>query len=175
MKRVFVLLALAFLAGPLGAAATADQTACDLTGTWYGGPNGANWLYTMVIIPTAINRYSVSFQQSLDFKPLGYDACNPWTGEIYRHHGKFTVRVMSSCALPRPAGQQGSPQFEVDALESQLRFSGGCDTLEHLLYSMGAYVPFSIDKVPFVTPFDVDYLGGETGHEIYYRLHSDPR
>ncbi|MGE5234058.1 MAG: hypothetical protein ACM3OB_08095 [Acidobacteriota bacterium] len=178
MKRVFVLLALSFLAGPFGAGAAADQSACDLTGTWYGGPNGVNWMYTMVITPVALNRYSVTFFQSIDPKPFGYDSCNPYTGEIYRHHGKFTVRVMSSCALPRAPGEdptQSSPQFEVDALESSLRFSGGCDTLVHTLYHFGGYAPFSLDKVPFVTPYDVDFLGGETGHETYHRLHTDPR
>ncbi len=165
MKRVvfLLLLALTLLAG------SASAAPCDPTGTWYGG---SDWKYMATITPNTDGSYTLVFQAGYDTKAFGYTAWTTFSGTMVRRgRASFELRGIAMFVLPPSSDPNTPPSVEMDVLHSTLRLTDGCDTIHHTIDVFGGFVPWTEDKVPFVTPLDVSYVpAGGAILETYHRI-----
>ncbi len=145
---------------------------CDPAGTWYGGSD-MTMPYHLSIIPSGIGRYSVRFQQAIDYAALGINGVTDWTGEMAMIFGqKFNLHITAFYVLA-PASPSGSATLEMDAVRSTMEFANNCNVLRHTINAYIGYVPWTEEKVPFITSPDVnvlDLIGVTTFTETYYRV-----
>jgi hypothetical protein len=144
-------------------AVSATAKGCDISGTWIGGSDLAT-PYQMVILPISGERYSWRAQQSYPYWGNGFLAVTDWTGEITKGtNQKYAVQGIAFYLLP-----DGSQ--DMDCVVSVMQFSEDCNTLKNVITTYIGYVPWTGDKVPFVTAPDFNYLdmGGVTSFEAQY-------
>jgi hypothetical protein len=147
---------------------------CDLTGTWYGGSNMAV-PYQFTAEPIDGTRYTVRFQQAFPLAAVGILGWTDWTGEIIKAKGpghRYDVYAVSLYFLS-PDYFDPSLSPDMDVIHSIIEFSPDCNTIRHTIDTYYGYMPWTEDKVPFVTEPDDNYLkdlGIETLVERYHRM-----
>lgn len=156
------------------------QKTCDLTGTWYGGSN-PYIAWQLHISRTADGGYSASFQQALKWADFGVYSTTGFAGRIEKSGRQFKASAMGMYRLTEEAADSlgvdpGLP--EVDVVSGRAEFLT-CDTLKFTWNVYYVYYNFDAvagDKIPFVTPPDIDIiaLAGGPLEETYHRL-SPPR
>jgi len=167
VKKVVFLLVL-LLGLPLLARASAAAP-CDPTGTWYGG---SAWKYMATITPNNDGTYTLLFQAAYDNSAFGYTAWTGMSAELVRRSDRaFELRGIVMNVLPPSSDPNTPPTVEMDVLHSFMRLKDGCETIVHTIDMYGGFMPFTDDKVPFVTPLDVSYLPpGGVMLETYHRM-----
>ena len=149
---------------------------CDLAGTWYGGSD-PHWPYQLSISPSAGGGYTTVALQTQDWLALGYTDATAWTGSIKKSGRNYMTYVMSMYHLTAEmaASVGADPTLpEVDVAIGRVDFAA-CNTLTITWTVYYIYFNFNTpagDKIPFVTPPDIDYLGGSKIFETYHRLPS---
>lgn len=146
---------------------------CDPSGTWYGGSDMTT-PYKLVISPIGIFRYSVNFQLALDYNSAGILDWTDWTGEMTLGRGqKYDLYAVAYFVLgPEQAGQMGG-SLDMDAVHSTIEFTNNCSMIQQTIDTYVGYIPWTADKVPFVTNPDWNYLemmGMQTLVEKYHRM-----
>jgi hypothetical protein len=138
---------------------------CDISGTWYGGSD-PNYQYLASFAPLGAGRYSFSAQNGYDVRPIfpGYVAATAWVGEAVKMGRNTFDTYLMSYWIPG-----GTSLPEVDIAHSRVEFID-CNTFTSTIDVFGAYLSFTPDKTPFVTPVDLDFLVGGTIVETYHRM-----
>ncbi len=154
-------------------------TGCDISGTWYGG-NDPAFQYLWTISPMAGGRYSSVVQPGFDNHPFGYITWSTWSGELI----KINARTYDQQAMSYWVWDLQKPELlppgvnptlpEVDIVRSRVKLLD-CNTLTNTIDVYAGYYNFTPEKIPFVTPADVDYLrvlypGITTLVETYHRM-----
>ncbi len=168
--------------GNKGGDSKGGDSSCDLTGTWYGGSN-PQYPYLVSMTPTGPGRYFSSFQNGYDVHPVPpgyYVAATAWVGETIKKGSKtFDSYIMAywlwDSATAAAAGLDPSLP-EVDIVHSRIKFID-CNTFTSTIDVFSAYLSFTPDKTPFVTPPDFSYLPPEgliveTYHRMPTTLHN---
>jgi hypothetical protein len=146
---------------------------CDISGVWYGGSD-PQYPYVVTITPIAAGRYQFVAQLGADIRPLGYLSSTNWLGEVGKASAqKYDIYAMSYWVWdPDAAAENGiDPSLpELDIVRSHVRFLD-CNTFVNTIDVYGAYYAFNPDVTrPFVSPLDVDFMGGATLDETYRRM-----
>jgi hypothetical protein len=133
--------------------------------------------YKMTIEPIEGDRYSVRFQQAIDFGAFGILGWTDWTGVITKVRDtrcKYDVLIAAFYVLSPDAAAQLGGSLDMDVVHSTIEFGPNCNTIQHTIDMYGGYIPWTADKVPFVTKLDYDYLAlylnGNPLQETYYRM-----
>ena len=168
MKRALIFCACLALLGPAIPAfaqgvtpSAVDARGCDPTGTWFGGDQAHP--YQMTIVPVGGGRYFWKAQQVLNPAAFGLEAANEWTGEMVKGPGQQYIMYGIAFYLP----------LEMDAVRSRVEFAEDCNTIKNTIDTFVAYVPWTPEKIPFVTPPDANILeliGATTLEEQYKRM-----
>ncbi len=150
-----------------------QANACSPVGTWFGGSDMTH-PYQMTIVPTGGDRYSLRFQQALDYRSLGILGVTDWTGEMIKGPGrKYEVQLVVFYWQSPEASLNGEP-LDMEAARSTIEFGDNCNVIQHTITTFISYLPWTEEKVPFVTPPDYDYiqmfLGGQPLVEKYHRM-----
>ena len=146
--------------------------ACELAGTWYGGSDMTT-PYQFTAVPIGEGRYSLRFQQAVDYLSLGIRWVTDWTGEATRVRDGYRVSAMSFAVDGPEAAAQLGGSLEMDAVLSTFTFSDDCNTITNTIDTFIAYIPWTEEKVPFVTDPDYNWLeiiGIDTLVEQYHRF-----
>jgi hypothetical protein len=183
MNRAMLLIVFcALLVIPSLAQNPQNQTNCSLTGTWLGGsdPTGIP-SYQATITPEADGRYMVLYQAMYD--PGTH--FTSWTGELRKGEGKTYSEYAAATYIIsqdmadfyQTIGIQVDPgSFEVDGVYTQKRMLD-CNTFQSTITWFGWYIPITAEKIPFVTPPEVEFIhdanGGQPIVEIYHRVGPD--
>jgi hypothetical protein len=147
----------------------ASPLRCDPAGIWYGG---SDWKYLATISPEGPDgSYLVSFQTAFETTVrFGVPKLTTFEGRMVRRGNRtFEQRSVSMNELPSD-DPSAAPPVELDVVHGILTFKEGCDIFENVIDVYGGYVPITDAKVPFVTPVDVDALGGGVVRETYRRV-----
>lgn len=180
LKRLVVIAAVVIVGlsavsaqSPLATNNSGHDRACELAGTWYGGSD-MNTPYQFTAIPMGIERYSLRFQQALDYPSLGILGVTDWTGEAVRVRGwKYRVHAVAFYVNGPDNAQLLGGSLEMDGVISTMEFSDDCNTITNTIDTYIGYIPWTEDKVPFVTDPEYNWLeviGIETLVETYHRM-----
>ncbi len=168
MRQITLLAILALLL----AAATpcfGQPNACGPVGTWYGGSDMTH-PYQMTITPIDPNSYSVRGQEIYDYASIGILGTTDWTGVLTR--GPDRKYSMQMVAFFWNSDSSINP--EMDAVHCTVEFTDDGNTIRNTITTYIAYLPWTENKVPFVTPPDLDilatYLEGQPIVETYHRM-----
>ena len=167
MHNRFALLAVLVFAAVALAVPCAAQgigAGCDISGTWYGGSD-PQYQYLWSLTPVGAGRYFSSIQNGYDVRPFGMAAATTWVGEAIKSGDKTFDASLMAYWIPNVPGALP----EVDIVHSRVKFID-CDTFTATIDVFGAYFSFTPDRTPFVTPVDLDFLGGGTIVETYHRM-----
>ncbi len=170
---VFVATAIACFGQSPGQFSATSQNArwCDPSGTWYGGSD-MTLPYHLTIEPIGMGRYAVRFQQAVDYPALKVLGWTDWTGEMTIGRGQKYVLHAVAFFVPSPELNMGGTP-EMDAIRSIIEFSDNCSTIQHTIDAFIGYVPWTEEKVPFVTNPEWNFLelfGITTLQERYHRM-----
>ncbi|HTT62036.1 MAG TPA: hypothetical protein VMG35_09360 [Bryobacteraceae bacterium] len=162
-----------FGVNPQSNSSTQSLRWCDPTGTWYGGSDMTT-PYHMTIAPVGIAHYSFRTQLAIDYNSLGILEWTDWSGEMTLGRGqKYDLYGVAFFVLSPDLAAAMGGSLDMDAFHSTMEFSGNCNTLLHTITTYIGYIPWTADKVPFVTNPDYNYLemiGVQSIIETYYRM-----
>ncbi len=173
-----ITLAAALLLGVSAAVAepTRAQGPCDFTGVWYGGSN-PYIAWQLDVGRTADGQYSVSFHQALKWADFGAYSTTGFAGRIGKLGHHYQAYGMGMYRLTEEAADSlgvdpGLPEMDVVSGRVELL---ACDTLKFTWNVYYVYYNFDAvagDKIPFVTPPDLDIIAliGGPLEETYHRL-----
>jgi hypothetical protein len=146
---------------------------CDPSGTWYGGSD-MTMPYKLVIAPIGIFRYSVTFQWAVNYPDYGVLEATDWTGEMSLVRGqKYDLYAVAFFVLSPDVAPTMGGSLDMDAIHSTIEFTNNCSMIQHTIDTFIGYIPWTEDKLPFVTNPDWNYLeliGVQTLVETYHRM-----
>ncbi len=152
-----------------------QANACSPVGTWFGGSDMTH-PYQLSVAPIGGNRYSVRFQQGVDYPSFGILGWTEWSGEMTKRPGQKYELAAAAIFVVAPEAQLAANP-DMDVIHSTIEFSPNCNTIRHTIDTFGGYIPWTEEKVPFVTPLDFDYialfLNGQPLVEEYHRMPTD--
>ncbi len=159
----------------MGSPCFGQANACSPIGTWIGGSDPAT-PYHMTITPIGGDRYAIRAQQPLDYPGLGILGVTDWTGELFKVSGKKyeTNMVAFYWLSPEVQADLGvDGPLDMDAVHSTIEFNENCDKIKNTITTFIGYIPWTEEKVPFVTLPDYNYLedwGVSSLDETYQRV-----
>ncbi|MHB8799863.1 MAG: hypothetical protein ACYDBY_15500 [Thermoanaerobaculia bacterium] len=184
MKVTSVLCAIALLACPALAETGRSASACDLTGTWYGGSDVAT-PYLAAFTPADAgpyspfgpDRYTVTFQLAANLSSLGLASWTSWFGEAVRTGPRrfevFTIMyIVMTPELAAESGVDGTLP-ELSAVHGVVELSGDCASMTQTIDRYDDILAFdSSVMVPFETPPDFEWISliGAPIVETYRRM-----
>jgi hypothetical protein len=182
MRSRFLLAFLVFTLCAMPCLAQPKARACDPTGTWVGGGDPLYPSYQLTVTPEGGGRYTVLYQMMFD---PGTHA-TAYTGEMKRDRGgAYVEQICASITLNQElvdfyaslgivVEQPGLP--EVDCVHAR-KVMLDCDTMQTTIDWFGWYIPFSLDKIPFTTQPEIEFIndlnGGEPLLETYHRVNTE--
>ncbi len=152
---------------------------CDPTGTWLGGSDPTVPGYQMTVSPDSFDRYLLVFQVANNPGIYG----TAYTGELKRTGPRTFVEHAAALFEIN----QGAADFyaslgviltdlskpELDAIYGH-GVMPDCDTIQFTIDWYGLYLPYTLDKTPYVTQPELevvqDFLGGSPIKETYHRV-----
>ncbi len=173
LSVVFLATAIACFGQWPGQFNSASQNArwCDPSGTWYGGSDMTH-PYHLTIEPIGMGRYAVRFQQAIDYPALKILGWTDWTGEMTMGRGqKYDLHAVAFYVSSPELNLGGT--LEMDAIHSTIEFSNNCSTIQHTIDTFVGYMPWTEEKVPFVTNPEWNFLevfGLTSLQERYHRM-----
>ena len=145
---------------------------CELAGTWYGGSD-MTAPYQFTAVPMGDGRYSLRFQQAFDYLSIGTLGVTDWTGEAAKVRDGYRLHIVAFFVNGPANAELLGGSLEMDAVISTFGFSDDCNTITNTIDTFIAYIPWTEEKVPFVTDPDYNWLeiiGIDTLVEQYHRF-----
>ncbi len=151
---------------------------CDPTGTWFGGSDPNVPTYQLTVVPEAAARYSVVYQ----LMPDPGSRLGSYTGEMIKDGAQTYTQYAITTFTENQAGVEFYASLgiivDVGAWEADAVYGDvvmlDCDTIKSTITWFGWYIPITLEKVPFVTQPEIEYirdfLGGEPIVETYHRV-----
>ena len=151
-----------------------NSKGCDPSGTWYGGSGDMSFPYKLSIEPMRGGRYSVMFEQAISYADFGLIGWTAWTGEMTLRPGqKYELFAVAFFVISPDLAPSYGGSLDIDATHATVEFSDNCNVIQHTIDTYIGYIPWTAEKVPFVTNTDWNWLeliGLEAIVETYYRM-----